>query len=212
MESARWKHTLGAVGVFAMAMGFLEAAVVVYLRREFYPQGFAFPLSAMPQDVVHTEIAREAATIVMLGAVGWIAGRSTLGRLAFFAFAFAVWDLFYYIFLKIAVDWPASLLTDDILFLIPVPWIGPVLAPVIVSIVLIGGSILVLRREAHGRPVIIRPLRWLFICLGGLLIVASFLLDTGAALHQQLPGPFHWPIFSAGILVGMSSFVSALEP
>jgi hypothetical protein len=142
--------------------------------------------------------------------VGWISGRSSLARWAYGAFALALWDLFYYVFLKLVLDWPDSLMTKDVLFLIPVPWVAPVLAPVIVSSALIGGSCGVLWREAQGNPVMVRPPRWVFLCLGGLVVVASFLLDTGAALHHQLPGPFSWSLFAAVMLLGVFSFVSGL--
>jgi hypothetical protein len=33
------------LAVFSMAMGYLESAVVVYLRKLYYPDGFKFPLA-----------------------------------------------------------------------------------------------------------------------------------------------------------------------
>ena len=120
------KKTLCVVTVFAVAMGFLEAAVVVYLRLHFYPNGFSFPLAVIPDNILLVEVVRELATIVMLAAIGWLAGQGFLLRFSFFSLAFGIWDISYYIFLKITLDWPASLLTDDILFLIPLPWVGPV--------------------------------------------------------------------------------------
>ena len=40
-----------ALTLFSIAMGLLEAVVVMYLRELYYPAGFAFPLfkSAMPR-------------------------------------------------------------------------------------------------------------------------------------------------------------------
>jgi len=115
------KKRLAAVTTFGIAFGFIEAAVVVYLRLHFYPEGFTFPLAEMPGPVILTEVAREAATIIMLACIGWIAGRRFLDRFAYFAFAFGVWDIFYYVFLKVILGWPESLLTWDVLFLIPSP-------------------------------------------------------------------------------------------
>ncbi len=192
-------------------MGFLEAAVVVYLRLHFYPDGFSFPLAVIPDNILVVEVAREVATIVMLVAVGWIAGRNLLSRLAYFSIAFGVWDIFYYVFLKATLNWPACLLTDDILFLIPLPWVGPVLAPVLISLCIITAGTVALHRDAVGMPVRITPLRWMFIFLGGMLILASFLVNGNAATMNQPLEPFNWFLFAAGLLVGASSFVAALH-
>jgi hypothetical protein len=205
------KKALGVIGLFAVAMGFLEAAVVVYLRLHFYPHGFAFPLADIPKGILVVEVIREVATIVMLAAVGWIAGRNPLSRFAYFSIAFGLWDIFYYVFLKLTLDWPASLFTDDILFLIPLPWVSPVLAPVLVSLCLITAGIAVVHRDSIGKPVYIAPLRWAIISLGGLLILASFLTDSVAAMHQQPLEPFNWFLFATGLLVGTSSFAIALK-
>ena len=35
---------IGIVAIFAIAMGFLEAVIVIYLRKIYYPLGFNFPL------------------------------------------------------------------------------------------------------------------------------------------------------------------------
>ncbi len=205
------RRTLIAVCVFSIAMGFLEAAVVVYLRQLYYPGGFGFPLVDIPPGIGLVEVVREGATIVMLAAIGFLAGNVFLLRFAYFSIAFGIWDIFYYVFLKCAIGWPPSLLTDDILFLLPLPWVGPVLAPLIVSICLIAAGATIVRRDAAGPPVVIAPLRWLFIVAGGALVLATFLLDTGATIHHQLPGRFNWFLFTTGILVGLSAFVSALE-
>src|SRR5580700_10847047 len=114
---------------FSIAMGFLEAAVVIYLRKMYYPNGFHFPLTVVEPDIGLTEFLREAATVIMLLAIGILTGKNTSQKFGIFLFCFAIWDIFYYVFLKMLIGWPASLLDWDILFLIPVPWVGPVLAP-----------------------------------------------------------------------------------
>jgi enamine deaminase RidA (YjgF/YER057c/UK114 family) len=43
---------------YAVAMAFVEAAVVVDLRALYYPRGFAFPLVPMPAAMAAVEIAR----------------------------------------------------------------------------------------------------------------------------------------------------------
>jgi hypothetical protein len=123
--------------IFSAAMGFLEAIVVVYIRELYYPNGFQFPLKALPSWIILVELIREISTLLMLGAVAWISGRTFLKRLSVFLLIFGIWDIIYYVALNILLGWPESLLTWDILFLIPVTWVGPVLAPVLCSILMI---------------------------------------------------------------------------
>ncbi len=203
------KKTMAAVGAFSISMAFVEAAVVVYLRLQYYPEGFSFPLIEVPTHIGLIEVIREVATIIMLVSVSWLAGRRLLERFAYFAFAFGVWDIFYYIFLKVTLNWPASILTEDVLFLIPLPWVGPVLAPVIVSLCLVGGGLIILLRERAGRPVTIGPLQWIVSVIGGMLVLASFMTDPGIAFQQRLPGSFNWPLFASGVCAGIAGFVWA---
>src|ERR1035438_4418730 len=104
------------------------------------------PLDQLPKAMpeltwlLSVEIAREAATIVMLVSVALVAG-GRASWLPSFAIAFGTWDIFYYVFLKLLLHWPASIMTWDILFLVPVPWAAPVLAPVVVSVTIIGAGL-----------------------------------------------------------------------
>ena len=123
--------------IFAVSMGFLEAIVVVYLRELYYPDGFKFPIKVLPPWLLAIEIVREFSTMLMLLSVAWISGKNFLQQLSVFLFIFGVWDIFYYVALKLFLNWPESLLTWDILFLIPITWLGPVLAPVICSLIMI---------------------------------------------------------------------------
>lgn len=211
MQANHWKQTLLRIGIFAIAMAFLEAAVVVYLRLQFYPEGFSFPLKTIPSNILIIEVIREVATIVMLTIVGWLAGKSFLERFAYFAFSFGVWDIFYYVFLKLTLDWPSSLFEWDILFLIPIPWVGPVLASVLVSICLIGASAIILQRQSNGRPVMIRPIQWIFILLSGLIIIVSFLSNMKEVADQLKPVQYHWWVYAIGMFMGLSSFYSVLR-
>lgn len=205
------KKTLVVVTAFSIAFGFVEAAVVAYLRFHFYPGGFSFPVIGIPPSLALVEVVREAATIIMLCAVGWMSAQRPFARLAYAAFAFGVWDIFYYIFLKIIVDWPASMFTWDVLFLIPLPWLGPVLAPVIVSLCCITASVIILQRESAGRPVLIKPSQWMVSGLGGMLVLGSFLANPNALAQQEPPGAFSWLPFAAGICAGIAGFVWALR-
>lgn len=145
--------TILLVTLFAIAMGYLEAAVVVYLRALYYPNGFVVPIKLrfpyirfaripqfeerIPRNILLTEIGREVATIVMLASLAILVGDSYLQELGVFLLAFGVWDIFYYVFLKLLLGWPKSLDTLDVLFLIPVPWIGPVWLPVCISAMMV---------------------------------------------------------------------------
>ena len=192
---------------YAIAMAYVEAAVVVYLRAISYPGGFAFPLAPLPPDMVAIEIGREAATLVMLLGVAMLAGRERWERFLAFCVSFGVWDLFYYVWLWLLLGWPPSLLTWDVLFLIPVPWTGPVLAPVVVSVLLVVGGLLLWRKGARGAPVRFPiPLRILLLT-GALLVLGSFVLDFQLVMRQMDPPPFRWGLFGAGVSLGVAALV-----
>src|SRR5438477_835536 len=128
---------LAVVAAYAAAMAWVESAVVFYLRtmidRIEPHQPDPLPMIG---SLGHVELAREAATMIMLLTVGILAGRTWRARLGYAAIAFGVWDIFYYVFLKVMCDWPKSLFDWDILFLLPLPWWGPVLAPVCIALLM----------------------------------------------------------------------------
>lgn len=76
--------------LFAITMGFIEAAVVIYLRELYYPHGFNFPISPMPSSIIITEIGRELATLGMLMCVGYLSASTYIMRFASFIYAFAI--------------------------------------------------------------------------------------------------------------------------
>lgn len=145
-----------ALVVFGVAFGFVEAAVVYYLRTIFgvspntlAQQGHRVILNLgaiaflAPGSIVlpnvrvsQVEALREIATLVMLGAVSFIAGEKWRTRLAALLISFASWDLFYYAFLYLLTGWPKSLLDIDVFFIDPIPWVGPVITPVVISLIL----------------------------------------------------------------------------
>jgi hypothetical protein len=201
---------------FAIAMAYLESTIVVYLRRLYYHDrgGFDFPLVIIDTPTLWLELGREACTIVMLATVGSAAGRTRVGKFAFFLFLFGVWDIFYYVWLKVFIHWPASLLTWDVLFLIPVPWVGPVYAPVSVACTMIGMAFVMLQLEARG-PV--RPagkLVWLAQVTACLIIIVSFTMDViprldaqGARLAQWIPTIYRWEMLLIGQALAIGTFV-----
>lgn len=185
--SRSWRSAIAWVTLFAVAMAFLESAVVVYLRALAYPDGFAFPLKPLDQRLVVTELLREAATLVMLMAPGALLSRRRMERFAWFCWCFAVWDLFYYAFLKLLLDWPESWFTWDVLFLLPTVWAGPVLAPCMVSLGLLMLAVVLLR----GREVdpSFGPSRWQWAVLiaSGLVILVTFMAGPVRYLEATAP-------------------------
>lgn len=219
------------ITIFAIAMGYLESAVVVYLRELYYPGGFVFPLKPISQNIGITEILREAATLIMLICSGIFAGRTKTEKFGFFIYCFAIWDIFYYVFLKLILDWPASLLTWDILFLIPTTWVGPVLGPVINSLTMILLAILISHFTNLNKSVKINRTEWILFILGSVVIIISYTEDyvsfmmnkfsffevfdgTKVSLLNEYaknyqPVSFAWWIFIIGeiiILTGILSF------
>jgi hypothetical protein len=153
------------------------------------------------------EIGREAATIAMLAGFGLAAGRNFNQRMAAFAVVFGLWDVFFYVFLRLMIHWPQSLFTWDILFLIPLPWIGPVAAPMIVAFTLVACGLISLR--VGGLQA--RPLEWMAMIAGGLIVILSFVWDFRNTMAGGLPNPFNWPLFFAGEVIALFGFLSALR-
>ena len=222
------RRTILAVLLFGAAFGYLEAAVVSYLRnlyeparQRFYPgrpAGDLFPLLTIEQvrqsgavqpKTLAIEIGREVSTIVMLAAIALAAAGNAGQWAAAFAIAFGTWDIAFYLFLKLLLDWPASLFTWDVLFLLPVPWAGPVLAPVLVSAAMIGAGVYHLWREAGAMPVRIGRARWLGIAAGAVVIVVSFALDYRNIMSGGMPHPFPWGVFALGLGGGLLTYVIA---
>lgn len=140
-----------ALSAYAIAMALVESAVVIYLRELYYPLGFfiqsAEDLSIIPYKILRVELWREAATIIMLAAVGYLAFKKTKEKFLAFVFTFSIWDIFYYLFLYIFLGWPPSLTTLDIYFLIPWPRVGPVWLPLILFGILTVVSLRLLTKE-----------------------------------------------------------------
>ncbi|MBK7174043.1 MAG: hypothetical protein IPH84_12595, partial [Bacteroidales bacterium] len=175
-----------AVTLFAIAMGLLETIVVIYLRELYYPEGFVFPVKAMAPHIISTELLRELATLVMLLTVGIIAGKNGTTRFAWFIYAFAIWDIFYYIFLKWLVNWPDSLMTWDILFLIPLTWVGPVLGPVINSLMMILLAVLLIMANKT-RIFNLALLEWSLLIAGSGLVIIAYVRGYTVYMMEKFP-------------------------
>jgi hypothetical protein len=194
------------VGLFALAMAYLEAAVVVYLQKALKVEPLTlFPLKNQGSlgGLGKIEIGREIATLFMLAMVGWLAGLNALERLAWTAVAFGVWDICYYAWLWVFIGWPTSLGTNDLLFLIPVPWVAPVWAPMVVSLALIFFGLLVAGRFGRGEIFSIKPRHFALMFIGSLVVIVSFTIHFRLILNGGTPTAFAWPIFVAGLALAI---------
>ncbi len=208
-------HRIIWLAAFGIAMGLLEAIVVVYLRELYFPGGFRFPVKTIPERMLRTEILREICTIVMLAAVAAASARTLISRFSVFLFTFGVWDVFYYVFLKILLNWPESLLTWDVLFLIPVTWVGPVLAPLICSLTMIAFGLTGLFLHCRHDRVRFGKIPFLLLGAGAVIIFLSFTWDYAsfvmpgwlragqysafqAAALAYTPTNYRWGVFLFG--------------
>ena len=194
---------------FAVTMGLFEAAVVVYLRRLWEVGEIDVSSISLSNRIVLTEILREAASLAMIASVAFLAGRRGIERLAHAAIIFGVWDILYYIFLRLLIGWPATILDWDVLFLIPRPWIGPVLAPILVSCALVWGGVVVAAREG-ARPVRPGKASWAGALAGGAVVIGSFLLPAVPRSPSDTPSGFSWLLFLSGLIVALAGFILAL--
>lgn len=154
--------TAAAAVAFALAMAYLESAVVVYLSGALGGRvGEIFPIR-----------------------YGW---------------------------LVVFTGWPGSPATTDLLFLLPVPWVGPVWSPVVVSLALVGFGLAAARRLRAGGRVVLQPWHAVAGVVGGALVVLSWTLDFRRVLDGGLPGPYPWPVFAAGMAVATAAAIDALS-
>jgi hypothetical protein len=143
------------VAVYALAMGYLEAVVVYYIRYslgDVHATGLVASITGrFPWGI---EMTREVATLVMLATVALLAGRDWRERAAALLWAFGIWDATYYLGLEILAQWPSSIVTPDVYFLLPVPWGGPVWVPLLADgLMAVLASWLVFGRRLAGRAV-----------------------------------------------------------
>ncbi len=195
----------------AVSFAYIESAVVVYLRELYYPEGFKFPLKLIPSNIGLIEVGREAATLVMIITIGFVAGKTRWQKVSYSIFVFGIWDIFYYIWLKVLLNWPDSLLTRDILFLIPVPWIAPVLAPVSVAVTISTASMIFVYLSDKGRTLIAGKKDVAFIIIGAIIILISFILDFKLLTDGGVPDNYHWEFLIAGELIGLWAFINIIK-
>jgi len=197
---------LRPAAILALAMAYLEAATVVYLREIYGITDLVRDVPAYDPRLAAVELGRELATLVLLLALGWAAGSTRQARLGLACFAFGLWDILYYFWLRLLIGWPASLLDTDILFLIPLPWWGPVLAPMLIACLAAAGGWLAVSASDRGRMVRPRKNEWGGMAAGILLVLYAFMADALAMLPARAedlgrlrPSAFPWPVYLAGL-------------
>ena len=210
-ERARW----AIVVAFAMAMAWVESASVYYIRA-LVDRIEPYQVNPLPvSDALgYVELWREAATLVMIATLGVLAGSTWRRRAGYAALAFGAWDIFYYVFLRIMTGWPRTLLDWDILFLLPLPWWGPVIAPVSIAVLMIlWGTLATQSREEASDS----RWAWALGSAGIALALAVFMIDAWRALPngreavmQVLPTTFNWPLFGGALLLMAAPLVSAV--
>ena len=196
------------LSLYSIAMALLEAAVVVYMRRLYYPSN---PLDLFPMEFLHQydralELSREVATIVMIVTVALLAQQKTFTKqFAAFVFVFGVWDLFYYAWLKVLIGWPRTWWEWDVLFLIPNIWLGPWICPAaIASLFIVWGSwVLLSEHEVRFTAGSLSV-----FTVGAILGLAAFMQPaaglSSTEMSQYMPGDFWWGLFaiSFGLMAG----------
>ena len=227
MTNNKILKTIIWITIFSIAMAYMESAIVVYLRALYFPEGFAFPLKMVEKNIIVTEFFREIATVIMLAGAGILAGRKGIEKFAFFIYSFAVWDIFYYVFLKVLLNWPESFLTWDILFLVPLTWVGPVIAPIINSLtmILLAGCIVFFTEKK--KAVNVGRIEWTLLITGSLVVIFSYTEEymrymlTGYSMTELIgitnineimkyactyvPRHFNWYIFGGGEVMHLAA-------
>ena len=212
------------VATFAVAFAWVESAVVVYLREIYFDGAFSFPLVINWKDGKHVvdrlmgiELGREAATILMLVSVGCIAGKNPTQKFCYFMIAFGVWDIFYYIWLRVMIGWPESLMTWDLLFFIPLPWVGPVITPVLIAAVLVAAGSAVVYCDEKFSGIRFSRHDWIVeLACAGVLITAfcwdwKNIMQIPGSGHSGVPNPFAWWLYGPAYVFAVSYFAVRLK-
>ncbi len=103
-----------------------------------------------------------------------------------FVFGGSLWDIFYYAWLKLLIDWPSSWLEWDVLFLIPWIWLGPWICPVLIALAFVVWGFRVLR-SGEAPPLSAMSLN-LFVA-GSLLCLTAFLAIELARVGRAVSDP-----------------------
>lgn len=187
------------VVAFAVAMAYIEAATMVYLRELFFPEGLSLPLDEIPGRFLRIELIRQTSALIILAAAAILAGRIFWERVGWFLVAFGLWDIFFYVWLKLTLGWPMSLFESDVLFLIPVPWVGPVIAPMFVALFLIVIGLLITILYARGFAFHTTTVAWIAVILGTIALLYSFMRGAGVTLPREATETYPYWLLLVGL-------------
>jgi len=213
------------VAAFAIAFAWVEGAIVVYLREIYFGGSFSFPVvmewrggELVVDRLMRIEFVREIATIVMLVAAGWAAGKTSWQRFCFFMIGFGIWDIFFYIWLRVMAGWPESLMTWDLLFFVPLPWVGPVVTPVLIALAMTVAGSLIIYYEEKGYTICWRWFDFVILLGCGLLLIVAFCWDwknimrlPGDEFRTGIPNPFAWWLYLPAYLFSVVYFALRLN-
>jgi len=194
------------VVAFAVSMAWVEAAAVFYLRTlvDRIEPHQPSPLPLVP-GLQKVELIREAATLIMLWTLGRLAGGNPQDRVGYTFLAFGVWDIFYYVFLRVLGPWPHSLWDWDLLFLLPLPWWAPLMAPLSIAALMVASGTLMTQHLSRPWP---SRRSWIAALCGTLAALVVFMADALAALprgievvRSTLPQRFCWTWFLAALVL-----------
>ena len=198
-----------ALAAFAVAFGCVEAVLVADLRFFLDPQRTQFPLVRLPPELLALERVREAATLVVLAGAASLVRACAAARFATFLFVFGVWDMAYYAALRSLWGWPGSLADWDLLFLLPVPWLGPVFAPLVISAVMVSVAVLTWRSERRGSCFRVRARHVGAAAIGAAACVWSFVGDAHGRALEALPARYPVEFLVVGLLIAALGYADA---
>lgn len=200
------KKRLAVLTLFSITFAFFVTAIMYFIRSHYYPNGFSFPVKLLKGLPFAIEYMRQLANLVIIFCVAYLAGRNFRERMAAFMFVFGLWDIFYYIWFYILIQWPPNLMTWDLLYRVPVHWSGPVIAPIIVSIALIKAALLIFYSESKNWNIKFNLSDWLVEIFAGIGVLTAFLWNYQKIQQGKILEYFPWWIFGVSVGVGFGLF------
>lgn len=220
-EIWRWSWVV----IFAISFAWVEGSVVVYLREIYFDGLFQFPVvkelkdgKFIVDDLMRIEFGREIATILMLVAIGCVTGGNALEKFCYFMIAFGIWDIFYYVWLWVMVGWPEGLMTWDLLFLVPLPWVGPVATPVLIALAMTSAGSIIIYYGTKGYVIRWHLYDWVVELICAFIMIVAFCWDwknimriPGASPGSGIPNPFAWWLYLPAYFFAITYFIVRLK-